>query len=547
MVEELKKIIRGEVSQDAAVIETHSEDKSPFHVTPHVVIFPADTSDVSATVAFVAKNKVAHPEYSITARSAGTDVGGGPLGESIILDFTKHCNNLVSITHDRAVVQPGMYYRDFETETLKHDLLLPSFPASRSICAVGGMVANNSGGEKTLAYGKTEKYVKGLRVVLADGNEYEFGELTHDELTNKLSLATFEGEVYRKIYELITDNFEILQQAAPHVSKNSAGYALWNVWDPHRNTFDLTKLFVGSQGTLGIITEIEFTLIKPQPLSQMLVIFADDLKKIPDIVHAVLQHKPEAFEVYDRSVLKIIFRYFFKFVSMLGGNIFNFFIDFLPEFKIILSSFSIPHYILTAEFTGSDMREINARIAAAEKKLAQYPVKTHATTNDREVKKYHTIRRDSFALLQQHTKNKQTVTFIDDLIVLPDLLPSFIPALREKLDKYPDITYAIIGHVGDGNLHVIPLMNLSDPKSKQTVEQLTKEVNALVLQFKGSITAEHNDGLTRSPFLKDMYGPEVYALFEKTKQIFDPQNIFNPGKKVHSHFSYALDHLKQRS
>ncbi|MCX6781357.1 MAG: FAD-binding oxidoreductase, partial [Candidatus Magasanikbacteria bacterium] len=517
LVSELQSIISGDVSADEKILQTHSEDKSPFHITPSAVIFPKNSSDVQAIVKFVAKNKTEHSELSLTARSAGTDVTGGPLNESIIIDFTKYCNHILKIgaLSASAVSEPGVFYRDFEIETLKHDLLLPSFPASRSICAIGGMVANNSGGEQTLAYGKTENFVTRLKVILNDGSECTFEALNPDQLAEKLLLETREGEIYRDIYKLISENYDILAAAKPQVSKNSAGYYLWNVWNIETQIFDLTKLFVGSQGTLGIITEMSFRLIHPKKEARLLAIFANDLDQIPEIVHSTLEFKPEIFEIYDRSVLKIIFRYFPAFIKMLGGNIFKIFRNFLPEISIIATSFRLPSYVLTAEFTGDNQIEVDRRAHAAAQALAKYNIKTHVTRDSEEAQKYKTIRRESFSLLQKHVRNRQTVTFIDDLIVPPEKLPEFIPRLRKMLDAYENISYSIIGHIGDGNMHVIPLMDLSDARTKDTINTLTREVNKLVIEFKGSITAEHNDGLTRSPFLREMYGDEIINLFEK--------------------------------
>lgn len=545
LFEHLQKNITGEVALDDATRAAHAEDKSPFHITPRAVVFPKNSSDIEAVVRFVREQKVVHPELSITARSAGSDVTGGPLSESIVLDVTKFLNHLIAIGQSTATVQPGMFYRDFEIETLRHNLLLPSFPASRDLCAVGGMVGNNSGGEKTLMYGKTAKYVRKLHVVLSDGNEYIIEPLSGNALTEKLAEQNEVGRIYRELYALITENFITLQHARPRVSKNSAGYALWDVWNPDTGVFDLTKLFTGSQGTLGIITEITFDLVNPTKYSRMLVIFLDDLSTVPKVVATVLPYKPETFEVYDKSVLKIILRFFPQFIKLLGGNIFRLVKDFIPEMKIIIRNGSMPSYILTAEITGDNVQEIEQRAKNISRALKGLPVKTHITTSEQEAQKYRTIRRQSFGLLQKHTKHKQTVTFIDDVIVRPEKLPIFIPRLRALLDTYPSVDYSIIGHIGDGNLHIIPLMDLGDPETPEIIDALTHAVNELVLELDGSITAEHNDGLTRSPFLRQMFGDEVYALFEKTKSICDPENIFNPNKKVHANFSYALDHLKR--
>lgn len=542
IIEELTKIIAGDVTNDPSILASHSIDKSPFRVTPRIVIFPKHLDDVRSIVKFVGTHKQAHPELSITARAGGSDVGGGPLNESIILSFSKYFTNL-SFSAQEAHAQPGVFYRDFEKKSLEQNSLLPSYPASRSLCTIGGMVANNAGGEKTLAYGKTENYVETLEVVLDDGSVCNLKKLNRTELLEKCALQNREGEIYRKISTLITKNYDLLISAQPHVSKNSAGYALWNVWDPHADTFDLTKLIVGSQGTLGIITGISLRLITPHPYSQMLAIFVDDLNLIPSVVKTTLAHKPEAFEVYDKTVLTIIFKSFFGFIKLMGSNIFKLALDFIPEFKIIVSKGKIPDYILTAEFTGDDPNEILKRVSHTAAELALLGVPTHITKGPDEIKKYHTIRRESFSLLQKHHKNRQTITFFDDLIVLPEKLPQFIPALRKILDSYPRVAYSIFGHIGDGNFHIIPLMDLADPHSRETIENLTREINALVLSYHGSITAEHNDGLVRSPFLRQMYGEDVYMLFEETKKIFDPKNIFNPGKKVHANLSYALDHL----
>src|SRR3989338_3434008 len=227
---------------------------------------------------------------------------GPAIGEGIILDVSKYMNKLISL-EETAVVQPGMFYRDFEAETLKKGLLLPTYPASREICTVGGMVANNAGGELELTYGPINKYVKKLKVVLSDGNEYTFTALNKAQLNKKLAQKDFEGNIYSNVDNLIENNREIIEDARPKTSKNSTGYDLWEVWDG--NKFDLSKLIIGSQGTLGIITEAQFSLIKPKKSHVLLVISLSDLTQLDQIVKKVLEYKPEAFECYDDQTLKL--------------------------------------------------------------------------------------------------------------------------------------------------------------------------------------------------------------------------------------------------
>jgi FAD/FMN-containing dehydrogenase len=149
---------------------------------------------------------------------------------------------------------------------------MPSYPASRELCTIGGMVNNNSGGEKSLEYGKTENFVTELNVVLADGNAVTMGPLTKRQLDAKMKLKTFEGEIYRKTFELVDTHYDAIKKAKPHVTKNSTGYNLWDVWDRETGIFDLTKLIVGAQGTLGLTTDIQFRLVPHRPHSGLLVL-----------------------------------------------------------------------------------------------------------------------------------------------------------------------------------------------------------------------------------------------------------------------------------
>jgi FAD/FMN-containing dehydrogenase len=541
--EELKKNIEGEVVSGNENFALYSHDASLFEIKPSLVIKPKNSEDVKKIVKFVSENKKANPELSITARSAGTDMAGGPLNDSIILDFTTHFNHILEVSEQGwAVSEPAVYYRDFEKATLAKGLLLPSYPASRELCTVGGMVANNSGGEKSLAYGKTEDYVMELNVVLSNGEEYVLKALSHDELTDKKSQNNFEGQVYHELYELVESNYDLIKNAKPKVSKNSAGYALWDVWDGQR--FDLTKLFTGSQGTLGLISKIKFKLIKPKSVSKLLVIFLKDLKPLGEVVNMVMRHKPESFETYDDHTLKLAIRFLPGLIKSMKGNFLSFAFRFLPEFWMVVTG-GVPKLILLAEFTGDEESTVLDVTKKAQSELAdKFKIQTRIAKNDADAQKYWTMRRESFNLLRKHVSGKKTAPFIDDIIVRPEKLVDFLPRLDQILLPYKNLIYTIAGHAGDGNFHIIPLMDLKDPASRQTIQELAEKVYNLVIEFGGSITAEHNDGLMRTPYLERMYGSPVYHLFEKTKKIFDPLNIFNPRKKVGGDINYALNHIK---
>ncbi len=526
----LQEIIKGEVVTDSVTLNKFSRDASLFEISPEVVVKPQDSEDIKNLVSFVSRQKKNSPGLSLTARSGGTCMSGGPLNESIIVDVNAHLNKLQSVSKSGAIAQPGMFYRDFERKTLKHGLLMPSYPASRSICTIGGMVANNSGGEKSLIYGQTKDYVRGLKVVLADGNEYKVVPLSGVGLKRKLALKTFEGEVYRKIFKLVTENESLLQQHKPTTSKNSAGYFLWDIWDG--KTLNLCKLFAGSQGTLGLITEIDFKMVKPKPFASMLVIFMDDLKALGKVIESVLKYSPESFESYDEHTFSLAMKYLPQLIKSMKGNFVSWAWQFLPEVKLVITG-GLPRLVLIAEFTGTTSGQARKQAVACQEQLEkEFGLRTHLTKTKKERMKYWVMRRESFNLLRKHTKGMHTAPFIDDIIVHPQELPEFLPKLNKIFAKYPDLIYTVAGHAGDANFHIIPLMKLSDSKQRKSIPKLADEVYDLVLEYRGSITAEHNDGLIRTPYLEKMFGKKVVSLFTQVKNIFDPQNIFNPGKKV---------------
>jgi FAD/FMN-containing dehydrogenase len=547
IAEELRDILKGDVLDDEKTLLEYSRDASLFVVKPELVVFPKDTSDIKNLVGFVLKNKKKHPGLSLTARSAGTDMSGGPLSESIVLGFQKYFNRtpIINIVSKTAIVQPGVFYRIFERETLKHNLLFPPYPASKMLCAMGGIINNNSGGEKTLKYGKTIDYVQEIRAVLADGNEYVLKPLTEKELNKKIKKNDFEGKLYGKLHKLITKNYDLIKNAKPKVSKNSAGYNLWDVWNKEAQIFDVTKLFVGSQGTLGITTEATLRLVQPSKYSQMMIVFLKNLDDLGEIINETLKFGPTTFESYDDKTLKLAIRFAREFAKRLGaGTSFTILKKSLGEiFSILIKGF--PKLVLQITFEGDNPDQLLSQARELKKIIKNYkPQYLEIIKTPEEAEGYWLIRRESFSLLREKVKNKKTAPFVDDIVVSPEKLLDFLPGLNNILEEY-DITYTVAGHVGDGNFHIIPLMNLEDENQRQIIPELSKRVYDLVLKYEGSITGEHNDGLIRSPYLRQMYGEEVYKLFEETKKIFDPKNIFNPGKKVGSSLEYAIQHIRK--
>lgn len=541
---------KGELDDSAEAKETYSHDASMFELRPELVIMPQDAADVQIAVKLVADKKSSMPNLSITGRSAGTDMAGGAINESIIMSFTQHMNAIGPVSPTEATSQPGAYYRDFEVETLKQGSLMPTYPASRDMAAIGGIANNNSGGEKSLQYGKTADWVKEVKMVFSDGIERTVKSLTKQELDAKMAQDDFEGHAYKGIFDICEAHYDVIKAAKPNVSKNSMGYGIWDVWNRDTGIFDMTRLIVGGEGTLGMTTEVTFRLTPKRPHSGLLVFFMKDIKKLGDVINTVLEAKPATFEGFDDQTMILFFKLMPSLLKDMGLIPFTVLLfNLIPEGLRVLKGY--PKLILMVEFDGETPKEVHDKIVALHKSLGLknkqfgYDI-TAQEDDDTEVKseKFWLMRRKSFQLLRSKVKDKHTAPFIDDFIVPPACLPEFFPKLQAIIRKYK-LFATIAGHMGDGNFHVIPLMKIELQSEREKLLPAMKEVNDLVLQYGGSLSGEHNDGLVRGPWLKDQFGEEMLQVFKDAKHVMDPQGIFNPHKKANADWDYSYSHIRE--
>jgi FAD/FMN-containing dehydrogenase len=532
-----------ESSIDDSELLRCSTDASIFKIKPVGVLFPEDSSHIMSAVRRVTKLVNQGTATSLTPRAAGTCMSGGSLTHGIVVDTTKYMNRigksgspspLVETVQDGVrtlTVQPGVYWRNVETFLAPQGLHMPVYPASHHLCAVGGMFGNNCGGELSLLYGKAAQWVHATKHVFSDGNEYTVSKLSPQALVHKMAQDSFEGRLYKGVHDLIQENWSVIERNKPKVSKNSAGYYLWNVLNPETGDFDMNQLLCGSQGTLGIATEITWRLNKVESAAKMIVVMLPDLSRLGDIVNTLLEYRPSSIESYDDASLKLAVKFFPDFIKQLGvKKAFSLGMRFLPELGMMLRG-GVPKLILVAEFTGNSDEEIDRRLMPAYEAVQKYGYVTRIPSSDEDEQKYWTIRRESFNLLRKHMSGKRTAPFIDDVCVDPVYLPEFLPKLHEILQSY-SLNYTIAGHAGNGNFHIIPLMDFHDSHIPELLVEVSDKVYALVREYEGSITAEHNDGIVRTPYLHYMFDDEMLALFKKVKEIFDPLGIFNPGKKV---------------
>jgi FAD/FMN-containing dehydrogenase len=506
----LQERLKGEVFDSPDALEYFSTDGSVFQLTPKLVVYPRNSRDVQETVRHIAEQASVGNKVGITARGKGTDQAGGALGDGVMLVFPAHMNRLLQLDKTTATVQPGIIYKDFQNTLKSKGRFLPPYPSSIDFSTIGGAVANNACGEKTVKYGSTRHYVKSLKLVLADGSIIETKRLSARELKKKRSQNNFEGAIYRQVDDLITQNSALIKKSQPHVTKNSAGYALAEVKGKD-GSFDLGQLIVGSQGTLGIVTEAQIRTIPFNPRTTLVVGFFDDLEKAGEAVLKIKPLSPSALEVVDYYLLDFLRQ---NKPAMIKGLV--------PE--------ELPKIVLLAEFDDKSQLKQNWKSLKTQHIFKRLASSRRVATKSKEQEELWQIRHSAAAVIWMNHGSKKALPIIEDGVVPVEKLPEFLNKAYKLLKKY-DLTIAVWGHAGNANFHMQPFMDLSKKKDRENVFKLAEDFYDMVMKLGGSTCGEHSDGLMRAPYLKKLYGKEMFELFRQVKHIFDPQDILNPMKK----------------
>lgn len=529
-MDDLKSVVKGEVDGSSAALRAFNHDASIFEVTPQAVIAPKDETDLKHLVRYISERKHEGADVSITARNAGTCMSGGSLTEGYVVNMSRHMNKVgPADLHARTItVQGGAMHLDVEKATHPHKLLFAPYTSSRDICGIGGMLGNNASGEKSVKYGPTSANVSKLRVVLSDGEAYDFGPLTVRQLEKKKQLPTFEGELYRGLTKLLDDNWHTIDHHHPRTRKNAAGYALWELWDQQRSHFNMARLFIGAQGTLGIVSQAELKLVPMAPAQRMFVVPIAELHDLAPIVQTIMRYHPVTCETFDHFTYELAKQQH-------------------PEDAARASLAEGQHMVVMAMFEGDTQHKADVQAGQCKEELERQGRQVAWIDDHAVAESFLLIRRKSFKMLLEHpSPDTRAQAFLEDTIVPLEHYGEFLGALEAILQDY-DMTYTYAGHIGDGSIRLIPLVNMEAEYAAERVFELETRVNDLVMAFGGSISVDHNDGLIRSPYLPQFFGDAMYQLLVQVKRLFDPQNIFNPGKKVGGDFDYSMAHIIRRN
>lgn len=525
LANELSGLLRGEIHIDKKTLEHYSQDASIFQVMPQVVVYPQDLQDLQALVNFVKIKKEEGREISITPRNSGSCMSGGSLNEHIIVDMSKHFVGVGDIDPDNKIsVGAGTLFKHIAEKADTKDLMFGAYTSSKDFCGIGGMLGNNASGEKSIRFGATTDNTETMHVVLADGNEYTFGPLNAKELKAKCDQPDHEGFLYRTMKDLLETNKDLIERQRPKVRKNAAGYDVWRIWDEKRRTFNLAHLFVGSQGTLGITTGATLQLVPKPKHTQLLVIGVESLSNLSVAVQTVLNHHAEGLEVYDIHTYELAKIY-------------------IPEDAKNASSAEGKQMVLLAQFSENTQTRTEMVAKTVMSELKKKGLDVTYITDEKEQESHWNIRRASFKLLKEHAHGKmRACPFLEDIVVSITHFGEFVAALEAILSDY-DLTYTYHGHIGDGNLRLVPLIDVEDEKSVFLIEELSKRIFDLVIAFEGSISVDHNDGLAKSPYLRAQYGDDLMEVFKQIKLAFDPLGVFNPHKKTEGDLKYSQAHI----
>ncbi len=520
----LQEHLVGEVMTDQDVRQYFSTDTSILEQLPAIIAYPRNENDVRKTARFTWQLAERGRVIPITARGSGTDQSGGAIGKGIILVFPAHMNKILELdTRSGAVtVEPGVNYGKLQQTLHTHGRFLPPFPSSIEYSTIGGAIGNNASGEKTVKYGSTRTFVDGLRVVLANGEAIETTRLSKREVSKKMGLSTFEGEIYRALDALIEENHDVIKSTNLDVSKNSTGYDLASVKQKD-GSIDLTPLIVGSQGTLGIVTEATIATEPYSPATTLIAALLTDLRQAQEIVVELQKsskNSPCAIEIVDDKLL--------QFVNEHNPN----------QLRGILKE-PFPRLVMLIEFDDVSDKAQKKNAKRVVKMLDGMGVQNKVETDPHKKEELWKIRHSAATVISHNQGAARAIPIIEDGVVPLDRFEEYVEAVYQLFEKHK-LQVAIWGHAGNANLHMQPFLDLSQLGDRQKVFRLIEEYYTMVIGLGGSTSGEHNDGRLRAPYLERLYGAEAYEIFRKVKAIFDPYGILNSGVKI----DVTLDDIK---
>ncbi|RXF73211.1 FAD-binding and (Fe-S)-binding domain-containing protein [Hansschlegelia zhihuaiae] len=500
----LKNALAGEVRFDAFTRGRYATDASIYQIMPEGVAFPKSEADVQAALQIAAQHSV-----PVIARGAGTSQNGQPIGSGLILDFSRHLNGLIAFDREArtAVVQPGMVLEHLNARAKKDGLFFPVEPSTASRCTFGGMTGNNSSGARSLRYGKTVDNVLAMRALFHDGEAFRLdgGPVGDNAVTRARNLMA-------AMTALAHEHREDIEAIFPKVQRRVGGYNLDELLPARPN---LSRLLVGSEGTLAVTTEITVQL-SPLPKHRVMgVCHFPDFRSAMETTRRLVALGPVAVELVDNNVLT------------LGADI--------PLFRRTLGDITRgkPNCLLLVEFAGDDAAHLRLELKRLDHCMADhgFPDAVVEVVEPSRQANVWGVREACLNIMMSMKGDGKPISFIEDCAVPLEHLADYTDAVTAVFEKHGTrgTWYA---HASVGCLHVRPILNMKTEDGARKMRAIAEEACELVRRYKGSFSGEHGDGISRSEFVEPMFGEKLTRAFEQVKDAFDPGNRLNPNKIV---------------
>jgi len=506
---ELKTCVEGDTRFDKYSRLLYSTDASIYQIEPIGVVVPRHKADVQAVIEVANRLGV-----SVLSRGGGTSLAGQAVGDSIVLDFSKYMQNVLEVNREElwCRVEPGLVQDELNAHVRAMGLQFGPDTSTSNRATIGGMVGNNSSGAHSLTYGKTLDHVIELTVLLADGCEVTLKDLAPEQVERKSNDDTIEGRAYREVFRLAQQHKNEILARFPKIMRRVSGYNLDEFIKAQ--PFNLARMITGSEGTLATIVEAKMRLVpKPKWTAMDVIHFNDDIEAL-ESAQIVLQTAPYAMESTDKMIL-----------NLARGNI--------EQSRKLGFVQGTPDSLLMVEYAGETEAEVRAQVEKLEDLRKREKIGYTATLafKPEEVKAIWGVRKAGLGLLLGTKGDKKPIAFVEDTAVEPSKLPEFIKRFREVVARH-DTVAGYYGHCSVGCMHIRPLINLKEESERSKMVSIANAISDLVLEFNGSMSGEHGDGLARSHFNAKLFGPALYDAFRQIKRAFDPKNIMNPGKIV---------------
>ena len=503
-------------------------DASVFELTYHSVITPKSLNALTQAVRLALVE-----QQPITLRAGGTSLGGQAIGEGVIIDVSKHLNHILDYHPEQReiVVEPGVIQDDLNAFVAQDGLRFAPDTSTSNRAMIGGMIGNNSCGSYSVLYGTTREHVKSVEVILSDGSEATFGDLSNDELQQKLKLPTLEGELYRFVVNLLIEQNkkqggEKFLNAFPHesIKRRNTGYALDELlrhhqpFNPKGKSFNLTPLICGSEGTLAVVKRATLNLIKMPAYRILICAHYHSVEAALEQVPTLLKFSPAAIELIDQITLD----------STQGNRqqqANRFWIQDSPAAVLVIELFDA-----TQEALNQRTKEIAQFVLLSQTESTKTPIKAYAApvVSGGDMAKVWAIRKAGLGLLMGKVTRQKAVAVVEDAAIPVDRVADYYRDVRALMAELK-LGCVYYGHASVGLIHVRPELDLATERGRELFQLIGSRISTLVKYYRGALSGEHGDGRIRAPFLPEQFGEEVYAHLVALKHTFDPHNLFNPG------------------